>query len=390
MTRFLVIDDHAAQRFLIGDLLRQIGFEEIEEASCANEALDAIRRNGANAFDVVICDLQMPGMDGIAFARELGECGVKPAALVFMSSFDSRIMQAAEAAAQASRWKVLGSLKKPVSRQGLRQALASEAVAKALALPRPGGVDLSLDEIREGLQSGQFLAHYQPKFQLESLACVGVELLARCRHPQYGLLPPGCFQRLFSDREALWSLTRQLLGQGLDELRRWRSQGRRISLAFNLGWQLLKQKEFTAFLVAETARRRLDPADIIVEVTESEALTELGLALGNMASLRLHGFQLALDDFGSGYANLHLLSQMPLTQLKLDQSLLRAANRGNDGLTVLAAAAGLARSLALSDVVLEGIESELDLDIARQLGVATGQGYFLARPMSAADFGDRF
>ncbi|OWY39590.1 hypothetical protein CEK28_07935 [Xenophilus sp. AP218F] len=390
MTKFLIVDDHAAQRFLISDLLRQIGFQEVEEAGCASGALDVIRQNESSPFDVVICDLQMPNMDGIAFARALGECGAKPSALVFMSSFDSRIMQAAEAAAQASRWKVLGSLQKPVSREALRQVLTSEAVVEALSLPLPGGVDLGLDEIRRCLRERRFEPYYQPKFHLENVGCVGVELLARCRHPQYGLLAPSAFQRLFADPEALWQLTQQLLSQGLGDLRHWRSQGRRISLAFNLGWQLLKQKECTAFLVAETARRRLDPADIIVEVTESEALTELGLALGNMASLRLHGFQLALDDFGSGYANLQLLSQMPLTQLKLDQGLLRAANRGNDGLTVLAAAVGLARSLALSDVVLEGIESELDLDIARQLGVATGQGYFLARPMSAADFGVRF
>lgn len=390
MTRFLVIDDHAAQRFLICDLLRTIGFEKITEAASASNALTAICQPDADPFDVLICDLQMPDMDGIGLIRMLEARGVKPSALILMSSYDRRILQAAEMAARESRWQVLGSVQKPVSCEDLRRVLATEAGSKFPEGRLSAPVYLNSEEIWDSLCKGQFVAHYQPKFNLDTMDYIGAELLARCDHPYYGLLTPASFQELFADPDALRQLTWQMLHQGLKDLQRWHAQGLCVSLAFNLGWQLLKQSDFAAVMIEETSRRGIDPASIIIEVTETEELSDLALALGNMASLRLHGFQLALDDFGSGYANLQLLSQMPLTQLKLDQSLLRAASRGRDGLTVLAAAVGMAKSLAVNDVVLEGIESTQDLDIARQLDISTGQGYFLARPMSAHEIGNRF
>lgn len=390
MTKFLVIDDHAAQRFLICDLLRMIGFEKITEAVSASSALTAICHSDEGSFDVLICDLQMPDMDGIGLIRMLEAHGVKPSALILMSSYDNRILQAAEMAARASRWQVLGSVQKPVSCEDLRRMLATEAGSKFPEGRLSEPVYLNSEEIWDSLCKGQFVAHYQPKFNLDTMNYIGAELLARCDHPHYGLLTPASFHELFADSDALRQLTWQMLHQGLKDLQLWHAQGLCVSLAFNLGWQLLKQSDFATGMVEETRRRGIDPASIIIEVTETEELSDLALALGNMASLRLYGFQLALDDFGSGYANLQLLSQMPLTQLKLDQSLLRAASRGRDGLTVLAAAVGMAKSLAVNDVVLEGIESTQDLDIARQLDISTGQGYFLARPMSAREIGNRF
>lgn len=390
MTRFLVIDDHAAQRFLICDLLRTIGFEKITEAASASAALATICQSDAEVFDVLVCDLQMPDMDGIGLIRMLDARGIKPSALILMSSYDHRILQAAEMAAKESQWQVLGCVQKPVSGADLQRLLTMESRSLAQSAQLPMPVYLSSDEIWDCLCKGQFIAHYQPKFNLDTMKYIGAELLARCDHPHYGLLSPASFRELFDDPDALRQLTWQMLHQGLKDLQRWHAQGLCVSLAFNLGWPLLKQHDFATVMIEETRRRGINPASIIIEVTETEELSDLPLVLGNMASLRLHGFQLALDDFGSGYANLQLLSQMPLTQLKLDQSLLRAASRGRDGLTVLAAAVGMAKSLAVTDVVLEGIESTLDLDIARQLDISTGQGYFLARPMSAVEIGNRF
>jgi EAL domain-containing protein (putative c-di-GMP-specific phosphodiesterase class I) len=126
---------------------------------------------------------------------------------------------------------------------------------------------------------------------------------------------------------------------------------------------------------------------MVLEITETAAMTDIGKALENLARLRMKGFGLSIDDYGTGYSSMQQLSRIPFTELKIDQSFVLSATEKESSRVMLASSLDLARNLKLKSVA-EGVETRAHWDVLKNLGCDIAQGYFVARPMEAKAFED--
>jgi EAL domain-containing protein (putative c-di-GMP-specific phosphodiesterase class I) len=239
-----------------------------------------------------------------------------------------------------------------------------------------GATDAAM--LHEALRRGDIEVAYQPKVDMRSGQVSGVEALARWRHPQNGQIAPDRFIALAEREGLIHALTASVADQAMARLATWKQSGLRLTLAINLSPRLLQDPGLLDELHNQLRRHGLVPADVILEITES-SLVEAS-ALGMLARLRLQGFGLSLDDYGTGFSSLQQLTRIPFTELKIDRIFVHDAHRSRNLRTVLESALGMAQRLGLSTVA-EGIETVEDWQLLQELGCDLGQGYLLARPM---------
>jgi len=233
----------------------------------------------------------------------------------------------------------------------------------------------SLDRI---LANGWLQFHYQPKLHLQRKCIVGAEVLARCRHPELGVIPPGVFLP-DADAQSLGRLTTLALTAALTDWGAFVDAGFPLTLAVNITIDdLLK-------LPIHTVVRELRPADqrwpgLILEVTEKQAVRDIARAQEIAAQLRIHGITLALDDCGPGYSHLARLKELPFSEVKLDRTMVAGCGDGGDVAKACRATIALAHRLGAT-VVAEGIERREELQALTAMGCDVGQGYLFAPPM---------
>ena len=237
-------------------------------------------------------------------------------------------------------------------------------------------------DLNRALERHQLLVHYQPKFSLESGALVGVEALARWRHPERGMVSPGEFIPVAEDTGLIVPLGRWVLEEAAAQARRWRLlTGRSVPVAVNLSSLQLA----VPGLVGDVADvlRLVDalPSDVMIEITESSVLQDVDGASERLGALREIGVRVSIDDFGTGYSSLSYLQLLPIDELKIDRSFVERLDAGPTA-AIVGSIIDLAHALQLS-VVAEGIETDEQLVTLRRLGCDLGQGFHLARPQPA-------
>jgi diguanylate cyclase (GGDEF)-like protein/PAS domain S-box-containing protein len=241
-------------------------------------------------------------------------------------------------------------------------------------------------DMRRGLQSGEFLLYLQP--QLDQLGRLnGAEALVRWQHPQRGLLGPGAFITIAERCGLIESLDMQVLGAACELLAQWAQQPHSagLSLSVNLSARLLYQAGFVEALQQTLQRSGANPRRLRLELTESLLLTDMDEAAMRMQALRAMGIRFSIDDFGTGYSSMACLQQLPLDQLKIDQSFISELPSNSGSLAIVRAIIALAQSLEL-EVIAEGVETLAQRDSLLSNGCLHYQGYFFARPMAVADF----
>jgi EAL domain-containing protein (putative c-di-GMP-specific phosphodiesterase class I) len=241
-------------------------------------------------------------------------------------------------------------------------------------------------DMRRGLQSGEFLLYLQP--QMDQLGRLnGAEALVRWQHPQRGLLGPGAFITIAERCGLIESLDMQVLGIACALLAQWAQQpySAGLSLSVNLSARLLYQADFVEALQQTLQRSGANPRRLKLELTESLLLTDMDEAIVRMQTLRDLGIRFSIDDFGTGYSSMAYLQQLPLDQLKIDQSFIRELPGNPGSLAIVRAIIALAQSLEL-EVIAEGVETLAQRDSLLSNGCLHYQGYFFARPMAVADF----
>ena len=166
-----------------------------------------------------------------------------------------------------------------------------------------------------------------------------------------------------------------------------RSAGRELVLEVNISARTMSDPEFALHVQKELTATGIEPARLIFEVTESAMAADIGRALENLSRLRVKGFGLSLDDYGTGYSSMQQLARIPFTELKIDQSFVRnAATRPSDR-AMLESSLEIAQKLGIV-AVAEGVESQAEWDMLREMGCGLAQGYFIAHPMGAHEFLD--
>src|SRR6202035_4323724 len=214
----------------------------------------------------------------------------------------------------------------------------------------------------------------------------GAEALARWRHPQKGIVAPYAFVGPLEDHNQIDILTWLILSKSVDFCRDWRTcSGLDVSVSVNLSAKSLTDVSLADRVTDLVKGKNLDCRNIILEVTESAATTDVGHSLETLSRLRMKGFGLSIDDYGTGYSSLQPLARIAFTEIKLDQSFIRSAATQQAARIILESTIDMAKKLGIVTVA-EGIETEKDWDLLRELGCDLAQGYLIAKPLESSEF----
>jgi diguanylate cyclase (GGDEF)-like protein len=243
-----------------------------------------------------------------------------------------------------------------------------------------------VQDLRVGVAAGQIELHYQPKIRLTDDRVVGVEALARWRHPEKGLIEPDVFIPLAERTSLIRPLTMNVLELAIEDCASWREAGLDLAVAVNLSPPNLADHELPHRIKRMLESRGLPTSFLELELTEAAIARDPHRALDVLSRLDAMGIWLAIDDFGSGHTSAAQLKRLPVTSLKVDRPFVNALAEGADGAGVLQSAIALGRDLGLR-VVAEGVEHRELVRALHDMGCDLAQGFALARPMPAADLG---
>jgi diguanylate cyclase (GGDEF)-like protein len=239
-------------------------------------------------------------------------------------------------------------------------------------------------QIRNAIDQGELLVHYQPEVDLATGETRRVEALVRWQHPERGLLLPDEFIPLARQSALVRPITRFVLDAALGQCRAWRDAGIPVGVAVNLAGRDLGDSRLEEEVVEALRRWKLEPDALELEIPESAIISERDRIQKMLARLSERGVRIAVDDFGSGYASLGHLRQLPVDVLKVDQSFVQNIGSDEDDAAIVRSTVDLAHSLGIV-VVAEGVETEDVLQRLRGIGCDLAQGFCLAHPAPADD-----
>ncbi|HEV3464820.1 MAG TPA: EAL domain-containing protein [Actinomycetota bacterium] len=241
-----------------------------------------------------------------------------------------------------------------------------------------------LGGLRRALERDELVLHYQPKADLRTGQILGAEALVRWQHPDHGLLGPGEFIPLAERTGLIHPLTRWVLDAALRQAAQWHRDGHHLSVAVNVSTRCLLDPGFPDQVTERLDAWQVPAGSLILEVTESAVMADPARALDVLGRLHALGVRLAVDDFGTGYSSMAYLKALPVHELKVDRSFVGQMADSSSDAVIVRSTIDLGHNLGLR-VVAEGVESEEAWQRLEALGCDTAQGYYLGRPMAAAD-----
>ncbi|HQT01064.1 MAG: hypothetical protein B7Y26_04145 [Hydrogenophilales bacterium 16-64-46] len=237
--------------------------------------------------------------------------------------------------------------------------------------------------LRQALARGEFHLHYQPVFSLAGGTPVGVEALARWKHPEWGWVSPARFIPVAEDSGLIVALGEWILAEACRAAHRWQAFAPSLPVMVNVSALQLRRPGFEAQLAAVLRDSGLPPALLELELTESTIMQETLAGSAVLQRLAEEGTRLAIDDFGTGYSSLAYLRQLAAARLKIDRSFVADMCDDDEAHAIVASMVGMARALGLK-VTAEGVESVAQRALLTALGCDDAQGYLFARPMEEA------
>jgi EAL domain-containing protein (putative c-di-GMP-specific phosphodiesterase class I) len=376
----LILDDDAAAAQTIQWMAESLGFE----AEFVTRPDEFFLRLEQKSFDIITIDLVMPKLDGVEIMRLLAERETR-AKIVISSGMDSKVLEAAQRSALEHGLSILGVISKPISKESLRLLVGDGSECDQLPWVEKQSAYGELFEItpldlQNALDRHEFILAYQPKIECKSGLTVGFEALVRWKHPDRGIVMPDVFIPVAENVGLIDALTEQIFEQSLE----WFSQFFPQSipqLSLNISAKSLVDIQMADDLSALCSRYRIAPECVVLELTETSAMVDPILSLALLTRLRLKGFQLSIDDFGTGFSSMVQLVRLPFSEIKVDKSFVMQAQNSSEARSVIKSIIDLGHSLGLL-VTAEGVENFKTLDYLNSLGCDLAQGYFIARPMT--------
>lgn len=353
------------------ELAKQLSYTPISADSAAHF------RQLATQFkpSLVMLDLQVAGMDGVAGLRYLASTGIATEVLL-VSRMDARVLATAKQFGSSLGLKMLEVMQKPLRMKELEARLIKSRVESYV---------VTVDELQRAIEEYELSLCYQPILQRAGgqWAVRAVEALVRWQHPTRGLLLPAQFLPLAEQGQLSTALTDYVLTEALRQVGHWHARGMRLGLSVNLAARTVTDLDFPNRLTQVLREHDVAAEYLTFEVTEAAALGELDTVLDNFARLRVHGVGLTLDDFGVGTSSLTQLYKMPYSCLKIDASLIAESQASAEALTVVEALIALGHKLSLS-VCAEGVETGTSFDVLDRAGCDQLQGDYISKPVPAA------
>ncbi len=240
-----------------------------------------------------------------------------------------------------------------------------------------------LSQLRRAIATGELVVFYQPKAEAHSGRAIGLEALVRWQHPEYGLIGPDEFIPLAETTGLIRPLTSFVLDTALRECASWIAAGHELTVAVNVSARCLLDLSLPAEVTQLLDKHHLDPARLVLEITESAIMTEPNRALEILNRLHGLGVRLSIDDFGTGYSSMAYLKNLPVQELKVDRSFVAHMRDKQNVHVIVRSTVDLGHDLGL-EVVAEGVEDAATWRELNTLGCDVVQGYYLSKPMAPA------
>lgn len=377
-TNALVIDDDPLAQIVISEALIQHGVMNTEVADDGVQGLEKLA-NSRSEIDLVAVDLQMPKMTGVDVVRELARVGYK-GAVIIISSEDASLLRSVQNLAKLLQVNILGALQKPLNVEALNRLIEAPKCTPDRTLHRV----LSRSEVVDAFMSEKLFPFYQPKIDLATGAVAGFEILAR--HIAHGAKAPAPAQYLEAIEK--YGLSVDFVSVMIERAGRdtvaWRDTLENFKLCFNLTPLAVQDSGLPDRLLGVVKRAGLDPKSITFEITENHLLECTAASLEVLSLMRLYGFDLSIDDFGTGATSIEQLRTFPFTELKIDGQFMMASDDDAFSRLTVQTSAKLARMMGMN-VVAEGVETVDAIQFANESGANEVQGFYFARAMSAED-----
>ena len=270
---------------------------------------------------------------------------------------------------------------KQAKARGERYLFYKEKMSTSVA----GKVTLE-NQLRQALDKGEFVLHYQPKVNLASGKLSSAEALIRWNDPRTGLVPPGHFIPILEETGLIYEVGRWALRQARADYLRWRASGlNAVRIAVNVSPLQLRNRGFTAEIAQVTGTDAQVAAGLELEITESLIMEDVNHSISSLQAIRSMGVRIAIDDFGTGFSSLSYLAKLPVDTLKIDRSFVVDMTASPQGLALVSTIIDLAHALNLQ-VVAEGVETEEQSRLLRLLGCDEMQGYLFSKPLPVDSF----
>lgn len=380
---FVVAEADAVQRRALIDALGQLGASRVTDVPDGATALRTLQASFTPRVDVAIIDLDLGGMDGLELLRALATQHASVRVIV-VGAHSPDVLFSVESLAQALGIDLLGAIGKPVTSTKLKSLLDNFQPAPRPHAPAPVP-SFSFTEVGVGLQQRQFEPAFQPKIQLATGQVTGLEAFARWRHPEHGMLGPDAFIDALEQNNRVDFLDWSMIEMSVEHCRRYHDAGIPISISLNLAPKTLAHPGFLRQIASTMSRHGVLPDYLTFEITESSILSFDVDFIERLVRLRMLGFGLAIDDYGTARSNLQLLARIPFTELKIDRSFVDGASKKRPLGTVLKSFLSLAHSLDRMSCAV-GVETRQDWDFLQELGCTYAQGYHIANPMAPDAF----
>ena len=246
------------------------------------------------------------------------------------------------------------------------------------------------NDLRRAVQREELVLHYQPQIDAATGEIAGVEALVRWQHPDLGLIPPARFIPIAEETGLIVPIGEWVLQEACARAKSWsRAGGPPLAVSVNLSSRQFHQEKMLKAVTGALEASGLDARSLVLEITESSLMHDPDDAVVTLCLLHNMGIRIAIDDFGTGYSSLNHLKRFPLDFLKIDRAFVAEVTDNPEDAAIIKAIIAMAHSLRLK-VVAEGVETERQCNFLRAIGCDQMQGYFLAKPLAAEEFAERF
>lgn len=240
---------------------------------------------------------------------------------------------------------------------------------------------LLLNQLRQAVEEEQLVVHYQPQIDIDTGNIIGLEALMRWNHPEKGLLYPGSFISIAEETGLIIQMGYWILKRSCIEVKEWINKGKDMYISVNISAKQFQHNEFVKEVVDALNISGLDPRRLILEITETIAISDIKYTIDILSELEKLGILVAIDDFGTGYSSLSYLNEMSVNELKIDKSFICDIEKNSKNKMISNAIIVLAKELGL-EVTAEGVENLEQLSILKNMNCDKAQGYYFSKPLS--------
>lgn len=375
----LVVDD---SQIFCESLQAQLEDFDVDRVDCCHSGYTALEliEASSSSYDAIFVDLHMEGMDGIELIRHVNDMNYR-GGIIIVSALDQIIIEHTEELVRRLNLHLLGSILKPASNSAVAFMVRRiRAMRPATEAPPSAEVET----VRNALANRKVEAYFQPLIDGSNNSLHSIECVSRLHNREGEVIFPKAFLPTLQSENLFAEFTPLLLDTALKEYKNICSQlDVNVRLRINIHENQLSDNTLIPTLLDSTRKAAIEPEHLILEIDEDFSQTEIQMR--NLARLRIAGFHLSLENYGSGFTNIRQLRTLPFGELKIDKELILGMHKDHALKAIIESIEHVAKELN-TQVVANGIQYADDLLLLDGLGIGVFQGHFFSRPKSAKEF----